>query len=68
MGVDPADDNPGVGGHAEVAFPLEDWAGTHRPDGHNGDKAWSHKLVSGHTGPSGRVHYAWSYRMGRQLP
>jgi hypothetical protein len=34
VGVDPADDNPGALGHAEVAFPLEDRAeGTHRPGG-----------------------------------
>ena len=34
VGVDPADDNPGALGHAEVAFPLDDRAeGTHRPGG-----------------------------------
>ena len=40
MGVDPADDNPGVFGHAEMAFPLEDWAGqarTGRAGGHTSD-------------------------------
>src|SRR5215211_4575368 len=31
-------------------------ARTGRAGGHTSDKAWSHKLVSGHTGPSGRVH------------
>jgi hypothetical protein len=40
MGVDPADDNPGGLGHAEVAFPLEDRAGqarTGRAGGHTSD-------------------------------
>jgi hypothetical protein len=71
VGVDPADDNPGVFGHAGVAFLLEDRAGqarTGRAGGHTSDKAWSRKLVSGHTSPSGRVHHAWSCRTGRQLP
>jgi hypothetical protein len=30
--------------------------------------ALSRKLVAGHTGPSGRVHHAWSCSTGRQLP
>ena len=63
VGVDPADDNPGPLGHAGVAFLLDDRAGgarTGRAGGHTSDKAWSRKLVSGHTSPSGRVHHAWS--------
>jgi hypothetical protein len=54
-----------------VAFLLDDRAGqarTGRAGGHTSDKAWSRKLVSGHTSPSGRVHHAWSCRTGRQLP
>jgi hypothetical protein len=71
VGVDPTDDNPRALGHAGVAFLLDDRAGvarTGRAGGHTSDKAWSRKLVSGHTSPSGRVHHAWSCRTGRQLP
>jgi hypothetical protein len=42
MGVDPADDNPAVVRHAEVAFPLDDRAGqarTGRAGGNTRDKA-----------------------------
>jgi hypothetical protein len=71
VGVDPADDNPTVVRHAEVAFLLDDRAGqarTGRAGGHTTDKAWLRRLVSGHRSPSGRVHHAWSCRTGRQLP
>jgi hypothetical protein len=60
VGVDPADDNTGALGHPGVAFPLDDRAGqarTGRAGGHTSDGAWSRKLVSGHTSPSGRVHH-----------
>src|SRR6266511_3059790 len=59
MGVNAADDNASALGHAGTAFPLGHEPGqarTGRAGGHTSDKAWSHKLVSGHTSPSGRVH------------
>jgi hypothetical protein len=75
VGVHAADDHPGALagalGHAGTVFPLGHEPGqarTGRAGGHTSDKAWSHKLVSGHTSPSGRVHYAWSCRTDRQLP
>jgi hypothetical protein len=42
----------------------------HAPAGRadTSDKAWSRKLVSGHTSPSGRLHHACSCRTGRQHP
>jgi len=71
VGVDPADDNPGPLGHAGVAFLLEDRAGgarTGRAGGHTSEGAWSRKLLSGHTSPSGRVHHSVVLPGGRQLP
>ena len=59
MGVNAADDNASALGHAGTAVPLGHEPGqarTGRAGGHTSDKAWSHKLVSGHTSPSGRVH------------
>jgi hypothetical protein len=54
MGVDPADDNPGVVGHAEVAFPLDDRAGRART-GRAG-------------GPVTRLGRATSYQVTRARP
>ena len=54
MGVNAADDNASALGHAGTAFPLGHEPGqarTGRAGGHTSDKAWSHKLVSGHTKP-----------------
>jgi hypothetical protein len=71
MGINAADDNASALGHAGTAFPLGHEPGqvrTGRAGGHTSDGAWSHKLVSGHTSPSGRVHSTRPYRAGRQLP
>jgi len=61
MGVDAADDHPsalpGALGHPDVAFRSRHEPGparTTREGGHTSDKAWSHKLVSGHTSPYGQ--------------